>query len=376
MVILIVIISLSILILVHEFGHFLAAKIFGVRVDEFGLGFPPKLFGKKIGETIYSVNLLPFGGFVKIYGEDGNEADLPAEVSAQAGSQGASETLVSETPSFREARIGSSFINQPFLKKSVIILAGVFMNIILGWFVLSIIFMVGAPEHLMISAVQGGSPAKIAGLKESDVILSAKFNEVTLTDPIKSGDFIGLVKSAEGKIIEIKIKRAEGTLNFSLKGRLNPPPGEGSLGLNLSEIGFQRESVFKSFGRGLQTSWLTLKLVAVGFFDFLSKIFVSPKVIQTITGPVGIFKLAAESGSLGLIYVFELMAFISLNLAVLNLFPFPALDGGRFLFLIIEKIKGSPLPKRFQSIVNAIGFAALILLMVVVTIQDISKLLK
>jgi len=347
MIILIVVISLSILILAHEFGHFLAAKAFGVRVDEFGLGFPPRMLGKKIGETTYSANLLPFGGFVKIYGEDGEDE-----------------------------KKDRNFVSQPFLKKSAIILAGVFMNIVLGWLVLSIIFMIGAPEHLMISAVQSGSPADTAGLKESDVILSARFAEKVLSDPIKSDDFISLVKSAEGKVMEIKIKRGEETFDFSLKGRLNPPLGQGSLGLNLSEIGFKRESIFKSFGKGLETSWLTLKLVVVGFIDFFSKIFVSPKVMQTITGPVGIFKIAAESGTLGIIYVFELMAFISLNLAVLNLFPFPALDGGRFLFLVIEKIKGSPLPKRFQLIVNAVGFAALIFLMIAVTIQDITRILR
>lgn len=356
MIILIVVISLSVLILAHEFGHFLVAKIFGVRVDEFGLGFPPRLFGRKIGETIYSANLLPFGGFVKIYGEDGGELQ---EKSLNVGT-----------------RTDRSFVSQPFLKKSAIILAGVFMNIIFGWLILSIVFMIGAPEHLMISAVQSGSPAHEVGLKESDVILSAKFQEKVLFDPIKSDDFISLVKSAEGEVMEIKIKRGRETFDLSLKGRLSPPPGQGSLGLNLSEIGFKQESIFRSFGRGLETSWLTLKLVAVGFIDFLSKIFVSPKIIQTITGPVGIFKIATESGALGVIYVFELMAFISLNLAVLNLFPFPALDGGRFLFLVIEKIKGSPLPKRFQLIVNAVGFAALIFLMIAVTIQDVSRVLR
>ena len=166
MTILIVIISLSLLILVHEAGHFFAAKFFGVRVDEFGLGFPPRIFGKKIGETTYSINLLPLGGFVKIYGEDST---------GEPGGLDANQEDKKRT-----------FSSQPAWKKSVIILAGVVMNVILGWLALSLVFLAGAPKHLAIADVALDSPAREAGLEAGDIILGVEYKGGILKDPVKS----------------------------------------------------------------------------------------------------------------------------------------------------------------------------------------------
>ncbi len=361
MIILIVVISLSILILVHELGHFLTAKFFGVRVDEFGIGFPPKLFGKKVGGTVYSVNLLPFGGFVKIFGEDGDSAKNSLLKDAAVSSQGGEP-------------LGVSFVELPVWKRSLVILAGVIMNFVLGWLALSVVFMLGAPEHLAISGTAKDSPAFAANLKEGDVILWAAYGGEELKDPVKVLDFVALIKKAGAGEIDLKIQRGRENLVFSLNGRINPPAGQGSLGLSLAEIGFSKESFFRSLGKGAETAFLTFKLVALGFMNFISKIFVTPKIIETITGPVGIFTLATEAGALGGAYLLNLLALISINLAVLNLIPFPALDGGRFLFLIIEKIKGSPISKKVQIIVNTAGFAAFILLMIVVTVQDLGRI--
>ncbi len=350
MIILFVIIGLSLLILVHELGHFLTAKIFGVKVEEFGLGFPPRLFGKKRGETTYSVNSLPFGGFVKIYGEDDGDLNIKKDP--------------------------RSFVSQPTWKKSVIVLAGVIMNIIFGWLIFSAVFMVGSPEHLAVADVALDSPAEKAGFTSGDIIVEASFGGKTLNDPIKSDELISLVKSAGEEETSLKIKRGGETLEINVAGRLNPPPGQGSLGVSLIEIGFKSEPFFKSFIKSAEATADTLGAITVGFFNFFGRLFFEPKIIETITGPVGIFALAAESGALGFVYLLQLIALISLNLAVLNLIPFPALDGGRFFFLLIEKLKGSPLSRRFQMIVNGLGFAFLIVLMVVVTIQDIGKLIK
>lgn len=348
MIILIVVISLSILILVHEAGHFFAAKFFRVKVHEFGLGFPPKILSKRIGETVYTLNLLPFGGFVKIHGEDD-----------EAGETGP-----------------DSFGGQPVWKRSAIVLAGVLMNVVLGWLALSMVFAIGSPEHLAIADVTSGSPAEIAKLKSGDVILEAKFGENLLKDPIPIADFVRMTKESVPNPMDLKVQRGKEIIDISVSGRVNPPVGRGALGISLLEIGLAPQPFFQSFVKGFTATIETIKLIVIGFWNFFSKLFVTPKVIETITGPIGIFKLAGEAGSLGIVYLIQLMALISLNLAVLNLIPFPALDGGRFLFLLIEKIKGSPIPRRFQNFMNIAGFAALILLMILVTIQDVGKLIK
>ncbi|KKU94235.1 MAG: RIP metalloprotease RseP [Candidatus Jorgensenbacteria bacterium GW2011_GWA1_48_13] len=347
MIIVLVVVGLSLLILVHEFGHFLAAKLSGVKVEEFGLGFPPRLFGKKIGETIYSINLLPFGGFVRIFGEDGSE-----------------ETKRDE----------KSFSNQPISHRSAIILAGVIMNVILGWLILSLVFAIGAPEHLMIAEVAPGSPAAEAKLKSGDVILEARTREV-LSDPVRSSAFVDLVENAPGEVF-LKLKRGKDVFETTLAPRREPPAGQGPIGVSLVEIGIPSEPILKSFYRGLTATFRTLVLVAVGLWTFFSRLFVSPEVLETVAGPVGIFALSAQAGYLGLVYLFQLLAFISLNLAVLNLIPFPALDGGRFLLLIIEKIKGKPISRRFQVVVNAAGFVFLIVLMLIVTWRDVLRILE
>jgi len=194
MIIVLVVLSLSILILVHELGHFLAAKLFKVRVEEFGFGFPPRLWGLKKGETLYSLNLLPFGGFVKIFGEADSER----------------ETF-------------GSFSREAIWRRSLIIAAGVLMNIVLGWLLLSFIFMIGAPPHLMITEVAGESPAANSNLKSGDVILEARSNNFNLTDPVKSEDFIGLVEQAGENSLYLKLRRGRERLEINITPRLKPP---------------------------------------------------------------------------------------------------------------------------------------------------------
>jgi len=348
MVILIVIVSLSILILVHELGHFLLAKFFGVKVEEFGLGFPPRLWGKKIGETVYSLNLLLFGGFVKIFGEEGE----------------------SETPSLS----GRRFTDQPIWRRGVIVLAGIFMNLVLGWLVLSVVFMLGSPSHLMVADVAPDSPASGAGLSRGDFILGISRAGKILSDPLKASDFIEFMKDVKGEQVLLKVQHQGAVKEVEVAGRQNPPAGQGPLGVSLIEAGFPAEPFFKSIGTAFTTTIKTTGLIVVAFVNLFGKIFVSPEVLETVSGPVGIFALASQAGSMGLVYLLQLMALISLNLAVLNFIPFPALDGGRFLFLILEKIKGSPISPKFQRVVNTVGFAFLIVLMVIVTVRDISRL--
>jgi regulator of sigma E protease len=349
MIIIYVIIGLSLLILVHELGHFFVAKMFGIRVDEFGFGYPPRLFSKKYGETEYSINALPFGGFVKIYGED--------------------ETKVNASSSdFKR-----SFAYQSWLKRSAVLLAGVFMNIVLAFVLLSLVFMVGAPKYMGVASVADGSPAEEAGLEGGDIILEASVGEDLLSSPISTDKFIEFVNNHKGENINLTIQRDNETFKEELLARKNPPAGEGSIGIALVDMGIEKQGFFGAIWQGMKTTGQLLKGIAIGFYNIITGIFTNPDIVENIAGPVGIFVITKQAGSIGLIYLVQLIAIISLNLVIINLLPFPALDGGRFLFILIEKIKGSPVSNKFQMAANAFGFILLILLMIIVTIKDIGN---
>lgn len=361
MIIVLVVVSLSLLILAHEIGHFAAAKFFNVKVEEFGFGYPPRVLSKKIGETIYSINALPLGGFVHISGEDVEGEQAAAAVKGET----------------REVDATRSFRSQALWKRVVILSAGVFMNIMAGWFVFSAVFMVGSPSHLIISEVAKRSPAAEAGLRANDIIVRADIGGVTLSDPIANDAFVAAVKKAAGTIITLEVKRGEEVQAVRVLSRAHPPAGEGAMGVALDEMGIPRASFFAAIGKGFLASLDVFWGTAKGFYVVIERIFSAPgSALQGVAGPVGIFDIAAQTGKLGYVYLFQLVALISLNLAALNFFPFPALDGGRVLFLIIEQIKGSPVPRRFEQVVNAVGFAALLVLMVIVTIHDVGNLMQ
>ncbi|MFA6365221.1 MAG: RIP metalloprotease RseP [Candidatus Paceibacterota bacterium] len=352
MIIVAVIIGLIILVIAHEFGHFIASKLFGVKVEEFGIGYPPKLFGKKFGETLYSINLLPLGGFVRIHGEESQVEEGGVPVDPQR-----------------------SFIHQAIWKRSCILIAGVMMNLIVGWFIFSGVFMTGSPAHLILGEIDKGSPAASAGLMQGDVIISATLGTVELKDPIQSSEFITAVKNVAGTEVRLEVARKGKTIETTLVPRVNPPQGEGALGVELVEMGFPSKPFFSALGAGFTAMASVLWLTILGFANLIIGVFTAPRMaLQSVAGPVGIFTLAAQTGKMGFVYLAQLIGFISVNLAVLNLIPFPALDGGRVFFLFIEKMKGSPISSRTQQIINGVGFIALLALMVLVTIHDVVKI--
>mgnify|MGYP001557858527 CR=1 FL=1 len=368
-----VIIFLSILILVHEFGHFWVAKKFGLLVEEFGIGLPPRIWGKKIGETIYSINALPLGGFVKILGENGDE---PIINNVIASSPEATEiishplSLRAESEAISKTR---SFVSLPISKRAIIIFAGVLMNFLLGWLVISIVFSIGIPQTVLITEIQSGSPASAVGLRAGDKIIG--FSNVE--------EFINFVDINRGEEIVLKIERAgeisarggsaSGGKEFKITPRINPPTGEGALGIGLVDAGLPKKSLPASFWEGLKTSAEMVKTIFMALFNLITKAVVGKASLEQVAGPIGIVKVTAQAGSLGFVYLLQLLALISLNLAVINILPFPALDGGRLLFLLIEKIKGSPLPVKFEKYANVVGMALLLFLMAVITIKDISR---
>ncbi len=344
------IVGLSLIVLAHEFGHFIAAKLSKIGVDEFGFGFPPRLFARRWGETTYSINALLFGGFVRIYGEDGKENDSRA------------------------------FNNQPVWRRMLVTCGGVLINVVVAWLFFSAVFMAGAPEHLVISDVAPGSPAAAAGIVSGDIIHEVRGGTQTLTIPIKVDAFITLVKEAavrnEAVVLNVGSVGA-GEREVSLVPRANPPAGEGALGVGLAEAGVPQTGFFKSFLSGAEETWVLAKFTVLGLMDFFGRAFSAPGTLREAMGPVGIAAAtAAQASTLGFSYLLRLLGFISLNLAVLNLIPFPALDGGRIVFLLIEKLKGSPVSYVVQRLVNASGFVVLLLLMLAVTFKDVRILFR
>lgn len=344
LIFLIVLIGLSLLILVHEAGHFLAAKYFGMKVEEFGFGFPPRIFAKKKGETEYSLNWLPFGGFVKIAGETDRLQDIEKL-----------EKLPAE-----EKR--HTFIFQPAWKRALVILAGVAVNFIVGWLLLSILFMVGSPQILLVSGVEQGSPADRAGVKSGDVILNYT----------QSQDFINFVNQNRGKEITLDLRRGGQEVEVKAVPRADAQASQGALGVFLNEAGIPRYGFFTALGQGFKLSFQLAGQVLIALGELIKNLFVRAKLLEGVVGPLGIFGVAEQAGRIGLIYLVQLLALISINLAVMNLVPFPALDGGRFFLILIEKVKGSPISVRWEGILNIVGFALLLILMVLLTFRDIT----
>jgi len=342
----VIFLGLSVLIVVHEFGHFFVAKLFKMPVDEFGFGLPPRAWGKKIGETIYSLNWLPFGGFVKLYGEEGGENVTMWERPAEQGA----------------LKIG--FNAEPAWRRSAVILAGVIMNFILGWLLISAVLIIGTPAGVIIVEVKDGSPAAVAGLQAGDMVTGFKTSE----------DFIQFVKQHSGTETSFTFERGSQTLAKTMTPRINPPPQEGALGVALTDGG-GKAGFFEGLWQGLQITGEIIKATFLGLYGLIRGIFIGQADLHDVMGPVGIFGQAQKAGELGMVYLIELLALISINLGVINAVPFPALDGGRFLFILLEKIKGSPLSAKTERVANSIGFAVLIFLMIAISVRDVVKLL-
>lgn len=347
MTILFVVVGLSLLILGHEWGHFFAAKKFGLKVDEFGFGFPPRMFARRKGETEYSFNWLPFGGFVKIAGEnDRMTGDLD------------------KLNNLTEPEKKRIFLFQPAWKRSVIILAGIFVNFVIGWVLFAGVAMVGTPQVLIISNVQENSPAAAAGILPNDVVKDYK----------DADSFINFVNENRGKEISFSVLRGSEEMMITATPRAQVVEGEGGLGVGLAPAGAEPQGFFGSIKSGFEQTVFVTKGTFAGFYLMLKGLVTSGRVPADIAGPVGIFSVASDVGRIGFAYLVNLIALISINLAVLNLIPFPALDGGRFLMILIEKVKGSPVPVKVEGWINGVGFALLLLLMAVITVRDVVRL--
>lgn len=364
MTIIIFIIILAILILVHEFGHFISAKRAGIRVDEFGIGFPPKIFSwkPKNSETTYSINLIPFGGFVKIFGED------------------PSDESTSGPDSHR------SFVNKPKYIQIWVLAAGVIFNILFAWTLISLGFMSGLPMPinesnemyardvaLTIIGVSPESPADKAGLKLGDSISSISLEGNIIENP--NGDAVqSIISNSDEKEFTINIKRGDLNKAIVLSGEEGIIENRLAIGISMDNVGIVKFPFLKSIKEGTITTVRLLGAISVGLFYFFVDAFRGNADLSQVSGPVGIVGLVGDVTQLGFAYLLTFTAMISLHLAVLNLIPFPALDGGRILFVIIEAITRRPINQKVQNWMNGVGFALLLALMVIVTYSDITKL--
>jgi len=355
MSIVIFLIILSVLILVHELGHFIAAKKNGVMVEEFGIGYPPRIFSIKKGETIYSINLLPFGGFVKVYGEEYHEEKKNDK-----------------------KNIKRAFINKKPWQKATIIVAGVIGNIILAWFIFTYLSTQGiyiATNNVRIENIQKNSPAFFAGLLKKDIVKTIKLNNKTYNIETPN-ELISLTKKVEGQKMIIVIERENASLEIPIIARKNPPKNEGPLGIVISNTELKKYSIFEAPIIGLKQTFLYLKAILLGFIGLFTDLFMLRKPAIAVAGPIGIAQYTSQAVKYGVNSIMEFTALLSLNLAVLNIIPFPALDGGRFSFVLYEWISKKRVNQDFEKIVNGLGMMILITLLIIITISDIFKILK
>jgi len=363
MSIILFIIILALLILVHEFGHFIVAVKSGIKVSEFGIGFPPRLatlFRWK--ETDFTLNAIPFGGFVKIFGENPDEASLSGPESAR------------------------SFVNKPKSIQALVLVAGVACNIIFAWLLISFGFMWGLPTpvgyngpgtienaQVIITSIAPQSPAEASKIHIGDSIRSVYAGDVVLTE-VTPDTISQFIETYGDESITFVHARGDETLSSTIIPQSGIVENRKAVGISMDLIGTLQLPIHYALWEGAKTTVSLTKVVVVGLAVFLFNAVTGNGDFSQVTGPVGIVGMVGDVSQLGFVYLLSFTAFISINLAVINLIPFPALDGGRLLFVLIEKIKGSAISVRVANTLNGIGFVLLLLLMVVVTFNDILKL--
>lgn len=406
--ILLFILILGILVVAHEFGHFITARKSGMKVFEFGFGFPPRVGGfyrdpetKKFvwiwgngnkkeqteeqkstlantvggGErveeypsTLWSINLLPLGGFVKIKGENGED--------------------IKDKDSFGFAKAW---------KRIVVLAAGVTMNILLAFVILSVGFMIGLPTDLstgidpqaivvekasvVVEQVEDNSPAQTAGIQFGDKILRIGASDMNwfdgnnlLGEEINSRKLVNYINLHSAEESSLVVERAGKNLVIKMTPEMIKNADTPKLGIALADAGVIRYPWYLAIYKGLVATFVVLLNIFIGFYYLIKNLILGHGLVVDVAGPVGIASIVGQSAKLGFNYLLNVTAMLSLSLAAINILPIPALDGGRILFVILEKILKKPVPMKYEQVAHTIGFVLLMLLVVVVTWRDVAKL--
>lgn len=328
---------LLLLVLAHEFGHYITARIFGVRVKEFAFGFPPRLASVHVGETDYAFNAIPLGGYVRMEGEDG-EISSPRSFAAKAR-----------------------------WKRAIILSAGATMNVLIVPILLTAVAIVGEPtmDGIVIQQVQAGSPAEAAGLQPQELVLSA--NGARLTS---EAQFEQIIDGSLGKSLILAVSptgNVQQTEQVVVTPRTQVQVGEGHVGIAfVPRVIPVRFPIWRAPVVGVQQSFSLIG----AFFDGIGQMFGSAGV--QLSGPVGITKLTGEAAHAGPGPLIELTALLSINLAIINMLPFPALDGGRLAVVALERVRGQRLDPRLEGTIHFVGFMLLITLMLVISFHEVA----
>ena len=351
------VLMLSVLILIHELGHFLSARLFKMRVEEFGIGLPPRakpLFVRN--GTLFSLNWLPMGGFVRLFGED--------------------------MENIEQLKSPEAFFNKPMWQRAAVLLAGVTMNFLLGVVLFGVVYSyLGIPtktNKVNIVEIAEGSPAQQVGISPDSTVTKMAVNgeEIAFTD-IES--FVTQVDSFKGREIEMSLRQKDGTeKTVKITPRVSPPQGQGALGVALSSIEMKKypwwQMPFRGARVGMIEAWGWGKEIVGSLWTMLVNIVTGKGLPKDVAGPIGMYQVSKEVYKVGWVAVLQFMGILSVNLAILNVMPFPALDGGRIAFLGVEKIIGKRRKNLIEGYVNSAGLIFLMGLMVLISIKDIIKL--
>lgn len=365
---------LSVLVFVHEWGHFTLARRNGMKVDEFGFGFPPRMggiikdeetgkwkfvFGNKniqSRHTIFSINWIPLGGFVRIKGEDGTGKDDP-----------------------------ESFASKSAWARIKVLVAGVAMNFVLAWVLFSIIGMVGVQEgvddtvqdsnaYVLITNIGKGTPAESMGLQAGDVMLELASSGEGANVVRTAEDAQEYIRSHKGVEVAVTVRRGEATLQFSGTPRKEFPQSEGSLGIQMVRVHTVQYAWYEALWLGAKQTWMFTAMILSAFVAMIYSLITGNGITADLAGPVGIAYITKQVAELGIVHVLNFAAILSVNLGIINILPIPALDGGRVFFVLLEVInKGKAVSQKFEHALHTASFLLLIVLMILVTVHDFSR---